>query len=94
MQFHRTVVQQEEMGASPTEMAEISTWKTQKPGQGGRCIRQEGLECPFCVSWSGTVTRQKVSPKSPGTSGSDGAAFRRVPYLMGLDRKEEMRAEN
>lgn len=79
MHFHQTVVQQEEISASPTEMAEIF-WKTQEPGQEGGWVRQEESECPACVSLSGTVMRQKRSPKWLGTSGSDGDAFRRVLF--------------
>lgn len=64
-------------------------------------MTEEGLECPFCLPWSETVTRQKRSPKRPGTSGSDGDGFRRGPRLTGEedsgwepDRKEEIVAQN
>lgn len=88
MHFHRTVVQQEEMSASPIEMAEIF-WKPQEPGQEGGWVRQEESECPACVLWSGTVMRQ--NPKWLGTSGSGGDAFRRVQCLVRLDRKRKRR---
>ena len=93
MHFHQTVVQQEEMSASPTEMAEIFC-KTQEPGQEGGWVRQEESECPTCVSWSGTMMRQKRSLKWLGTSGSDGDAFRRVLFDETRYKKEEMRAKD
>lgn len=42
----------------------IFFWKTEEPGQEGEAGwgRKES-ECPACVSWSGTVMRQKRSPK-------------------------------
>lgn len=73
---------------SPIETAEIF-WKTEEPGQEGGWVRQEESECPACVSWSGTVMRQKRSPKWLGTSGSGGDAFRKVLCLMRLDRKRK-----
>ena len=63
MHFHRTVVQQEEMSASPIEMAEIF-WKPQEPGQEGGWVRQEESECPACVLWSGTVMSQKTGSRA------------------------------
>lgn len=38
-------------------------------------MREGGLECPFCVPWPETVTRQKRSPKRPGTSESTEVGF-------------------
>lgn len=61
---------------------EFSIWKTQSQDWREGWAREEGLECPFCGPWSETVTRQKMSPKRPGTSGSDGDGFRREPCLI------------
>lgn len=58
---------QQEMGASPTDTAGIFHLEDSRPGREGGWAREKGLECPFCVPWSGTVTRQKMSPNGPGT---------------------------
>lgn len=72
------------MGASPIVMSRIFHWEDSKAGlEGG--LREEGLECPFCVLWSETVTRQRMRPKRPGTSQSVGDGFRRGPCLIGLE---------
>lgn len=84
------MVQQEEMGASPTEMAETFHLEDSKTRTGGGLGKRGRVRMfPLCfVAWDCDET--KVKSEKAWNLRSDGDVFRRIPCLLGEpDRKDE-----